>query len=1082
MTNKFDKVGSWVAVYRFADGALTTDSSGKGNTLTNSGVTYNGGADFESTESDYFDITDASLSSGFPGKSGTTNTDLVIGASFKLESLPASGNAYIIASKWSWTDNKRSFFIWQLNDGGAYRIECQIGYNGGANGETILIYNSSLTIGVRYYLGFSFDDSSKAYYAKIINQDTGAAVAEVSGTTTNNLSVDSGPFAIGCMADSGGYYYYFDGIIYELAISNTPKTELDFDRLAAGTYGATWSDWNVYVDWNNDGDFVDADEDISAFIQSIDYRRGKDGSSSLTRRSSSLSFAIKLFNTDGRFNSFLTTGPYYGNLLPGRKVKITSTYDGVTTTQLVGFIESIEPEESLFDLDTCTITGIGPIGYIQNKNVTVPIQQNVDTGVIVGALLDAISWPAGDRVIDTGATLVPMFYIPDERNILSVIEELEVSEGGCLYETKDGKLGWEARTRRLAGDYLTSQATFTDSGEIILGYAEISQADPINGVYNKASATVSTSALYALQVLWTSGETGDYSPAIAAGGSKEYWTTTDVDVIAVQSWTTPAATTDFLANAAANGSGTNLTANITVAVSKFSTSMKITLTNTSASTAYITFLQARGVACVNLSNTIVRASDATSQTKYGIREYPLDNKWIGSTKAAQLCVNAVVAAYKDIKPQIIISYNAVRSVAQITEALTRDFGHRITLVATGLGINQDFFVDAIAVSISESGFNHRVSYDLLPVTNYAATWAADDAVTVTPSTISDEIGQGWNQTCAFTITDLNTIAWGSGTLKLANGTSYSISAGNTGNMAARTYIYFDTSISTTAYQTTTTATSAAGLGRALIASAINGAVEPSYTVFGGSGETNIPGTSIVTASVTGSEIASNTITAANIAATTITASEIAANTITASQIAANTITASQIAANTITASQIAANTITASQIAAATITGTQIAATAIDAMTITGAIIRTAASGTGLYMDSTYGLRGFNSTTLTSRIDLDGKIYCDAIRGMESYGKGGYTGFEFFDDTATLIKAYVAGVSKFTFGSTQNISAQTLDISSGHLKVGGIKVVGTQTAHIDLGSGVTLHQDVEARVAIAYIFSCLESHGLQAAS
>jgi hypothetical protein len=94
---------------------------------------------------------------------------------------------------------------------------------------------------------------------------------------------------------------------------------------------------------------------------------------------------------------------------------------------------------------------------------------------------------------------------------------------------------------------------------------------------------------------------------------------------------------------------------------------------------------------------------------------------------------------------------------------------------------------------------------------------------------------GWTQTCAFSVTDLDTIAWGIGVFTTSGGTSYSISAGNTGNMSARTYIYLDTAVSTTVYQTTTTATTAVGAGKVLIGTAINGTVEPTFEIFGGVG-------------------------------------------------------------------------------------------------------------------------------------------------------------------------------------------------------------------------------------------------------
>jgi hypothetical protein len=180
----------------------------------------------------------------------------------------------------------------------------------------------------------------------------------------------------------------------------------------------------------------------------------------------------------------------------------------------------------------------------------------------------------------------------------------------------------------------------------------------------------------------------------------------------------------------------------------------------------------------------------------------------------------------------------------------------------------------------------------------------------------DVANRGWSQTCAFSVTDNNTIAWGTGVFMAADGTAYNIHAGNTGNMAAKTYIYLNTAVSTTAYQTTTTATTAVGAGKVLIAIAQNGTNEATFMVMNGQGAKNIDASEIVAGSITANEIAASTITGGKIAAATITADNIAASTITGAKIAASTITADNIAASTITGAKIAASTITADKLSA----------------------------------------------------------------------------------------------------------------------------------------------------------------------
>ncbi len=152
--------------------------------------------------------------------------------------------------------------------------------------------------------------------------------------------------------------------------------------------------------------------------------------------------------------------------------------------------------------------------------------------------------------------------------------------------------------------------------------------------------------------------------------------------------------------------------------------------------------------------------------------------------------------------------------------------------------------------------------------------------------------QGWQHDMVFSATDHDTVAWGSGTITLMDGTTYSIDAGDTGTMSAINYIFLDINDSITVLQKSTNLASdpATGSGRILIAVAedVASGRKAVFQVFGGKALGGF-GALIV---------------ASNIAANIITADEIHANTITASEIAVGTITATEIAATTITASEI----------------------------------------------------------------------------------------------------------------------------------------------------------------------------------
>ena len=135
-------------------------------------------------------------------------------------------------------------------------------------------------------------------------------------------------------------------------------------------------------------------------------------------------------------------------------------------------------------------------------------------------------------------------------------------------------------------------------------------------------------------------------------------------------------------------------------------------------------------------------------------------------------------------------------------------------------------------------------------------------------------GQAFSHSMTFSSTDSDTVSWTSGSIKTADGTVYSIDAGNTGNMAARTYIYLDKGISETVLQTSTSYDAPLGDERIPIATAKNSTGNAVFQVFQGGGGVFI----------SGGMIAAHTIGATQITAGAITASEIASNAITAVKI------------------------------------------------------------------------------------------------------------------------------------------------------------------------------------------------------
>lgn len=488
----------------------------------------------------------------------------------------------------------------------------------------------------------------------------------------------------------------------------------------------------LLVDWQDNDDFVDAIDIITPYWlwgQGITLKRGRDRASQLTGRSTAGQLGAVLDNTDNRFSSFNTSSPLTGLVVPARKVQFRATFDAVTYDLWGGFLLTIEPSPEAKGPKIAKLSAAGPLAWLNDpkRTVSVAMQTNILTGAAIAAMLDAAGWPAADRTLDDGETTMTRWW-QGKASPLTGLRKIEDTDGGFIAEGADRKVIFEDRHHRLASPHYVSQATYSDALGAALNYYAIEQVDPWDEIYNRFEATVQLYTVGALAVLWTLAQTGASSPSIPPGSSQVFWSSfpnkdSAADAVAVDAWTTPVATTDFLANAAADGSGANLTGDISVAVSKLGNDMKVTLTNGAAVAAYITLLQARGTPVTALDPAMVTAEDTASQAAYGQRTYPNPAEFIPNIVEAQGWANAQRAVYAEPQPWVKVTLLGNASDAHMVECLSRNISDRVSLVAdgdAGLGINEDFFVEAIEHRIT--GGMHFTTFTLSPAAGFSDWW------------------------------------------------------------------------------------------------------------------------------------------------------------------------------------------------------------------------------------------------------------------------------------------------------------------------------------------------------------------------
>ena len=503
--------------------------------------------------------------------------------------------------------------------------------------------------------------------------------------------------------------------------------------------------YQLLVDWNNDGDFTDAHDDITSAVLSLSWERGRDYASQLQGKSRAGKLTATLVNTDGKYSPNNTSSALTGNILPGRTVRLLAGPDEAFPYEFPisfedqvkwqGKLDRIKPSPAAKGVKTATLTALGVLGFINQFDVQLATQTSRRTDQAIGDILDGVGWPADDRNLDTGLTTMTRFWISGKKAI-DAIRLVEETEAGFIVEDRDGDVGFQNRHHRLtASASTTSQATFSDASGATYTYSALEQTDPLSTIVNHVEASSKVYDTGSVAVLWTHPETGSSSPTLAPGEAKIFEATypnpsTATNAVEVNAWTTPAATTDVLANTASDGTGTNLTSDITIAASKTAQRMAITLTNSATgSDVYLTKIQARGTPVTVKDPVVVRAIDTASQTAHGDRKYTAATEFIPSSAEAQDWCDYQMAIYGSPIPILKMTIQAGDDDNRF-QTLVRDISDRITVVATndaGMGINADFFIEAERHTVSRQ--NHVVQWLLSPASGgYSQFWVLGTSV------------------------------------------------------------------------------------------------------------------------------------------------------------------------------------------------------------------------------------------------------------------------------------------------------------------------------------------------------------------
>jgi len=248
MANNFAGDPNLQALYRFEDEALTTDSSGKGNTLTAyhvavaDTVNFKEGAcaaDFElDNESGYY-REDADLNADMPLKNGTTNKKFTICSWCKVESIANVTHKDIVTKCMTTSDEQSLRFSWWRYDDAAQLILTLVLGRAEAPGYQSITVFSFDPVGKWLHVAVTYDDSTRVWTGRLWDDGGDPPTAYSSnGVATNNIALYDVRLGIGTShygtAQLGEGI--FDGLLDETVIFNRVLSEAEIDKIRQGTY------------------------------------------------------------------------------------------------------------------------------------------------------------------------------------------------------------------------------------------------------------------------------------------------------------------------------------------------------------------------------------------------------------------------------------------------------------------------------------------------------------------------------------------------------------------------------------------------------------------------------------------------------------------------------------------------------------------------------------------------------------------------------------------------------------------------------------------------------------------------------
>lgn len=231
--------------------------------------------------------------------------------------------------------------------------------------------------------------------------------------------------------------------------------------------------------------------DVSDIALRVTIRRGRNR---ILNSFEAGTATVVLEDANGDWNPQNTSSPYYGKLLPLRKIRIWADYDdgGGTDRYYIysGYITSYDNSFRLGidEVSSVTLQCVDGFRLFQNVSITsvAGTSAGQTTGARIESLLDTASWPTSQRLIDVGDTTVQADPATN-RTLLAACQNIEQTElGGFFIDAEGNAVFYSRNTVALKAD--ETPLLFNDNGTDI-SYQSIDFAYDDTQIFNDITIT-----------------------------------------------------------------------------------------------------------------------------------------------------------------------------------------------------------------------------------------------------------------------------------------------------------------------------------------------------------------------------------------------------------------------------------------------------------------------------------------------------------------------------------------------------------------------------------------------------------------